>query len=60
MHTHTRAGMAVSAMKQGLLPLTQTAMRFYDAIGYHDYEVADRRRVASANASPPTSARTAR
>jgi ribulose-5-phosphate 4-epimerase/fuculose-1-phosphate aldolase len=39
MHTHTRAGMAVSAMKPGLLPLTQTAMRFYGAIGYHDYEV---------------------
>ena len=39
MHTHTRAGMAVSAMKCGLLPLTQTAMRFYGAIGYHDYEV---------------------
>ena len=39
MHTHTRAGMAVSAMKEGLLPLTQTAMRFYNAIGYHDYEV---------------------
>ncbi len=43
MHTHTRAGMAVSAMKDGLLPLTQTAMRFYGAIGYHDYEVPDRR-----------------
>ena len=30
--------MAVSAMKQGLLPLTQTAMRFYGRIGFHDYE----------------------
>lgn len=39
MHTHTRAGMAVSAMAEGLLPLTQTAMRFYGSIGYHDYEV---------------------
>jgi ribulose-5-phosphate 4-epimerase/fuculose-1-phosphate aldolase len=40
MHTHTRtrAGMAVSAMKLGLLPLTQTAMRFYGAVGFHDYE----------------------
>ncbi|WP_151446676.1 class II aldolase/adducin family protein [Lacisediminimonas profundi] len=37
LHTHTRAGMAVSAMKCGLLPLTQTAMRFGD-ITYHDYE----------------------
>ena len=37
IHTHSRAGMAVSAMKQGLLPLTQTAMRFAK-IAYHDYE----------------------
>ena len=37
IHTHTIAGMAVSAMKQGLMPLAQTAMRFID-IGYHDYE----------------------
>jgi ribulose-5-phosphate 4-epimerase/fuculose-1-phosphate aldolase len=38
IHTHTRAGMAISAMKCGLLPLTQTAMRFYGRISYHDYE----------------------
>lgn len=38
IHTHTRAGMAVSAMKCGLLPLTQTSMRFYECVGYHDYE----------------------
>ncbi|MEZ5653058.1 MAG: class II aldolase/adducin family protein [Burkholderiaceae bacterium] len=38
IHTHTRAGMAVSAQAQGLLPLTQTAMRFYGHLGYHDYE----------------------
>lgn len=37
IHTHSRAGMAVSALKCGLLPLTQTAMRF-GSIGYHDYE----------------------
>lgn len=37
IHTHSRAGMAVSCMKDGLLPLTQTAMRFKD-IAYHDYE----------------------
>jgi ribulose-5-phosphate 4-epimerase/fuculose-1-phosphate aldolase len=37
IHTHTRAGMAVSALKCGLLPLTQTAMRFA-SIRYHDYE----------------------
>jgi ribulose-5-phosphate 4-epimerase/fuculose-1-phosphate aldolase len=38
LHTHTRAGLAVAAMKCGLLPLTQTAMRFYGRIAYHDYE----------------------
>ncbi len=38
MHTHTRAGMAVSAMKCGLLPLNQTSIRFNGHIGYHDYE----------------------
>lgn len=38
MHTHTRAGMAVSAQKNGLLPLTQHAMRFWRRIAYHDYE----------------------
>jgi ribulose-5-phosphate 4-epimerase/fuculose-1-phosphate aldolase len=37
IHTHTIAGMAVSAMKCGLLPLAQTAMRFID-VAYHDYE----------------------
>lgn len=37
IHTHSRAGMAVSALKCGLLPLTQTAMRFDDIV-YHDYE----------------------
>src|SRR5258708_11953669 len=38
IHTHTRAGMAVSAMKCGLLPLNQTAIRFRGHIGSHDYE----------------------
>lgn len=38
IHTHTRAGMAVSAMSEGLLPITQTASRFYGHIGYHDFE----------------------
>ena len=37
IHVHTRASMAVSAMECGLLPITQTAMRFKD-IAYHDYE----------------------
>ncbi|VCU71360.1 Decarboxylase NovR [Pigmentiphaga humi] len=37
MHTHTWTGMAVSALECGLLPITQTAMRFAD-IGYHEFE----------------------
>jgi ribulose-5-phosphate 4-epimerase/fuculose-1-phosphate aldolase len=43
LHTHTNAGMAVSTLKCGLLPLTQTAMR-WPRIAYHDFEgvVVDR------------------
>jgi ribulose-5-phosphate 4-epimerase/fuculose-1-phosphate aldolase len=37
IHTHTLAGMAVSAMKTGLLPIAQSAMRFGE-VAYHDYE----------------------
>ena len=38
IHTHTRAGMAVSAMRCGLLPITQTAGRFHGHIAQHDFE----------------------
>lgn len=38
IHTHTRAGMAVSAMNCGLLPLTQTASRFHGHLSYHSFE----------------------
>jgi ribulose-5-phosphate 4-epimerase/fuculose-1-phosphate aldolase len=38
MHTHTVAGMAISAQVEGLLPLAQTSMRFYKRLAYHDYE----------------------
>lgn len=37
-HTHTRYGMAVSALKCGLLPVSQFAMQFYNRVAYHDYE----------------------
>ncbi|HEY2707635.1 MAG TPA: class II aldolase/adducin family protein [Caulobacteraceae bacterium] len=37
IHTHTAAGMAVSSLECGLLPLNQTAMRFAHC-AYHDYE----------------------
>jgi ribulose-5-phosphate 4-epimerase/fuculose-1-phosphate aldolase len=38
IHTHTRAGVAVSAMKCGLLPISQHAMRVQAEVAYHDYE----------------------
>lgn len=38
MHCHTRAGMAVSAMKCGLLNLTQHATLFHGRVAYHDSE----------------------
>lgn len=38
LHTHTRAGCAVAAQKQGLLPVNQMSLEFYDSVGYHDYE----------------------
>ncbi|MEQ7921815.1 class II aldolase/adducin family protein [Xanthomonas sp. WHRI 1810A] len=38
IHTHTAAGMAVSAQEQGLLPITQHALKFYGKLAYHTYE----------------------
>ncbi|PZQ80688.1 MAG: class II aldolase [Ancylobacter novellus] len=38
IHTHTRAGMAVASLKEGLLPLNQIALQFYGRLGVHDYE----------------------
>lgn len=37
-HTHTVAVMGVSAMKDGLLPINQHAMRFYGQLAYHDFQ----------------------
>ncbi|MGH7178253.1 MAG: class II aldolase/adducin family protein, partial [Tepidisphaeraceae bacterium] len=37
MHSHTDAGMAVSVLKDGLMPMIQDAMPLYDRISYHDY-----------------------
>jgi len=37
IHTHSLAGMAVASLEHGLLPMTQTAMRF-EKVAYHDYE----------------------
>ena len=38
IHTHTAAGIAVSAQRQGLLPISQHALKFYDHLAYHGYE----------------------
>ena len=38
LHTHTRAGVAVSCLKEGLLSLNQFSAPYYDRVGYHDYE----------------------
>ena len=38
MHTHTRAGVAVSAQKGGLLPISQQATLIIGDVAYHDYE----------------------
>lgn len=37
IHTHSWASMALSSLECGLLPITQTAMRFLK-VGYHDYQ----------------------
>lgn len=36
-HLHTISTVAVSAMKKGLLPISQWALHFYDRLAYHDY-----------------------
>lgn len=51
LHNHTRAGMAVSILKEGLLPLSQHAMGFYGLVAYHESEgfaidVDERKRLA--------------
>lgn len=38
LHTHTKDGAAVSAQKDGLLPLSQHALAYYSRITYHEYE----------------------
>ena len=40
LHSHTRAGMAVSIMQCGLLPITQQANEIMANVAYHAYDVA--------------------
>ncbi|NVK33635.1 MAG: class II aldolase/adducin family protein [Rhodobacteraceae bacterium] len=38
LHTHTVAGVAISSMEEGILPLNQWSLQFHDRIAFHDYE----------------------
>ena len=38
MHTHSRAGLAVSCFEDGLKPIIQDAAIFYKRVSYHDWE----------------------
>jgi ribulose-5-phosphate 4-epimerase/fuculose-1-phosphate aldolase len=38
LHTHTAAGVAVSTQSEGLLPISQYALRFYGKLAYHAFE----------------------
>ena len=38
LHVHPEEGIAMSAHKGGLLPLSQDSMHFYNRIGYNDYD----------------------
>ena len=38
MHTHTRAGLAISCLKDGLKPIFQDAAIFHNRVSYHDWQ----------------------
>ncbi|MDH3442262.1 MAG: class II aldolase/adducin family protein [Gammaproteobacteria bacterium] len=38
MHCHAEAGLAVSVLKDGLVPMILDAMPFYDRVSYHEFE----------------------
>ncbi|WP_223428110.1 class II aldolase/adducin family protein [Tateyamaria pelophila] len=38
LHTHTVAGVAIASMVEGILPLNQWSMQFYNRVAFHDYE----------------------
>jgi ribulose-5-phosphate 4-epimerase/fuculose-1-phosphate aldolase len=53
VHVHPEEAIALSGLKHGLRPLSQNAMRFYNRVGYHDYEgltdsFAERDRIVTA------------
>jgi ribulose-5-phosphate 4-epimerase/fuculose-1-phosphate aldolase len=38
VHAHTEIGMALAGLQHGLRMVSQPAVRFYNRVGYHDYE----------------------
>lgn len=38
LHTHTASGVAVSAQRNGILPISQQALFVLSSLSYHDYE----------------------
>jgi ribulose-5-phosphate 4-epimerase/fuculose-1-phosphate aldolase len=38
LHTHTVAGVAISSMRDGILPLNQWSLQFHNRVAFHDYE----------------------
>jgi len=38
LHLHSPHTLAVSSMEEGLLPISQHALHFYEQISYHDYD----------------------
>ncbi|WP_417694640.1 class II aldolase/adducin family protein [Roseibium sp.] len=38
LHTHTVAGVAISSMEEGILPLNQWSLQFHNRMAFHDYE----------------------
>lgn len=38
LHTHTSAGVAISSMEEGILPLNQWSLQFHNRTAFHNYE----------------------
>ncbi|MBI28831.1 MAG: Decarboxylase NovR [Alphaproteobacteria bacterium MarineAlpha5_Bin11] len=38
MHTHSRAGLAISTLREGLIPMIQDAAFLYKRVSYHNWE----------------------
>jgi len=38
MHTHTRSGLAISCLEEGLNPIIQDAAMFHNRVSYHDWQ----------------------